>query len=400
MAINLVLRRPVPAPAPQLRIVWQGFRNGDVAEARWVDASARPHRWSGSRGLAWLQRDALQANEEWKINLAGVPGDIQVISLSMSSAADRTVGVVVQQLAGDPNAAVLHPGAELAAGAVIDLVEFRRVGPAWQVTALNSPVGAPTAAVDAPPPPGPPPHTPPVAPAATPFPGWSGPVSDGPAPSDPTAGPPVSPPVPLDPTVTRPWADHIDDGPRVSIPDRLTPAVDAARSTGKVRRARVSAVVDLSASMYPWITSGAVADILTAVQAVAGAAQRPSVSARFFPDGADVDLQLDAEPAAALRSHLRAVGLRTGDRGHLVNALPGPGSTDTVTLMVTDDPSLANEPDAAGATTVVLGGDTRSGPGAAASSTSASAVFLPPGPVDVDRLARELADRCFTTARQ
>jgi hypothetical protein len=172
--------------------------------------------------------------------------------------------------------------------------------------------------------------------------------------------------------------------------------VDAARATGKVRRARVSAVVDLSASMYPWITSGAVADILTAVQAVAGAAQRPSVSTRFFPDGADVDLPLDAEPAAALRNQLRAVGLRTGDRGHLVHALPGPGSTDTVTLMVTDDPSLADEPGAAGATTVVLGGDTRSGPGAA----EPSAVFLPPGPVDVDRLARELADRCFTTARR
>ena len=397
MAINLVLRRPVPAPAPQLRIVWQGFRNGDVVEARWVDASARPHRWSGSRGLAWLQRDALQANEEWKINLVGVPGDIQVISLSMSSAVARTVGVVVQQLTGDPNAAVLHPGAELPAGAVIDLVEFSRVGAGWQVTALNSPAGASTIPVDPPAPPGPPPSGPPpptpAAPAATPFPGWSGPVSDGPAPAGPTVRPPVSPPVAPAPS---PWADHIDDGPRVTIPDRLAPAVDAARSTGKVRRARVSLVVDLSASMYPWITSGAVADVLTAVQAVAGAAQRPNVSTRFLPDGAGVELPLDADPAAALRNHLRAVGLRTGDRARLVNALQRAGSTDTVTLMVTDDPSLANEPDAAGATTVVLGGDGRTGRGAAESS----AVFLPPGPVDVDRLARELADRCFTTARR
>ena len=183
------------------------------------------------------------------------------------------------------------------------------------------------------------------------------------------------------------------------IPDRLASAVDAARSTGAVRRARVATVVDLSASMYPWIASGILADVLTAMQAVAGAAQRASMSTRFLPDGTDLEIALDAEPGTELQEHLRAVGLRTGDRDRLVQALTGPatgsgGGSETVTLVVSDDPSLAAQA-GPGTTAVIVGAD----PGDRMVGGD-HAVAVGGGPVDVPRLARELAQRCFTTERR
>jgi hypothetical protein len=185
----------------------------------------------------------------------------------------------------------------------------------------------------------------------------------------------------------------------VPIPDRLAGAVDAARSTGAVRRARVATVVDLSASMYPWIASGILADVLTAMQAVAGAAQRASMSTRFLPDGTDLEIALDAEPGMELQEHLRAVGLRTGDRDRLVQALTGPatgsgGGSDTVTIVVSDDPSLAAQA-GPGTTAVIVGAD----PGDRMVGGD-HAVAVGGGPVDVPRLAREVAQRCFTTERR
>src|SRR6478735_1547750 len=114
MVVHMVMRRPVPVPAPQVRVVWQGVRSGDTPEARWTDGSGQEHRWSGTRGVPWLQRDALREGEEWKINLPGVPADVPAVSLFLSSPIGRTVGLMVQPLSGDPNAAVLHPGAALA----------------------------------------------------------------------------------------------------------------------------------------------------------------------------------------------------------------------------------------------------------------------------------------------
>lgn len=454
MVVHMVLRRPVPAPALQVRVIWQGVQSGDAPEARWADGTGQGHRWSGTRGVPWLLRDELRQGEEWKVNLRGVPADVTAVSLVMSASVERTVGVLVQPLSGDPNAGVLHPGVTLAPGVVTELAVLHRAGDGWQVVALNSnaPTTAPVPVGQAPTPPpvapAPVPSAPPVAGPVPPSPasgpgsgtglpaGWGGPVTDAPGPLHPAdrptrypddrtvqyAGPrpgdtrsgtpqsaPPGPAYPASAPATTPalssgWTDHsagantVDQGPQVPIPDRLTGAVDAVRSTGLVRRARVSAVVDVSASMYRWIASGALADVLTATQAVAGAAQRPGLTTRFLPDGTDVTIDLKAEPAAALRDHLSTVGLRTGDRRQLVAALAESGrqpdrdgGTETITLVVTDDPSLA-EVAGPGATAVIVGGDAR--------TDGAERAVVVSGPIDVPRLARDLAQRCFMPTRR
>lgn len=425
MVVHMVLRRPIPAPAPQIRVVWQGIRSGDQAEARWIDGSGQSHRWSGTRGVPWLQRDALREGEEWKVNLTGVPADVPAVSLFLTSSVGRTVGVMVQPLAGDPNAAVLHPGAALTPATAVEVMEFHRGDAGWQVVALNLAESAdsrvaPQRGPIAPPAPPPSPHQPPAYeplpadpgtthhPAGS-FAGWTGPVTDAPAPkhaADSAPGgrrPPGRPAPDASAGAGTRWADGsasadtLDQGPQVAIPDRLTGAVEAARSTGVVRRAPVHAVIDLSASMYPWIASGALADVLTATQAVAGAAHRPSLPTRFLPDGGGTEITLEADPAAALQEHLRVVGLRTGDRRQLVQALAGSiraGGQDTMTLVVTDDPSLARQV-GPNTTAVIVGAD----PGEL-SVVGEHVVAVGGRQVDVPRLARELAQRCFTSARR
>lgn len=456
MVVHMVLRRPVPAPAPQVRVIWQGIQSGDAPEARWTDGSGQRHSWSGTRGVPWLLRDELRQGEEWKVNLRGIPADVGAVSLVMSASVERTIGVLVQPLSGDPNSGVLHPGVTLVPGATAELLVLHRAGDTWQVVALNDdpaspPAPAPQAQVP-PPTSVPSPAVPPTAPTAPPVdprptgpaggtgpasgpaPGWGAPVTDAPGPPHPAdrtappaaapaarpAGPPPATPwpAPTVPDVPAPavapaaaggWTDHsapqhtVDQGPQVPIPERLSGAVDAARATGLVRRARVSAIVDLSASMHRWIASGAVADILTATQAVAGAAQRPALATRFLPDGAEVALDLQTEPAAALRDHLRVAGLRTGDRRRLMAALAqssaggedGDGGRASVTVVITDDPSLS---DAVGPGTaaVIVGAAGETGAGAGAAERAVAVA----GPVDVPRLARDLAQRCFMPTRR
>lgn len=451
MVVHMVLRRPVPAPAPQLRVIWQGVQTGDAPEARWTDGSGQGHRWAGTRGVPWLLRDELRQGEEWKVNLRGIPADVGAVSLVMSASVERTVGVLVQPLSGDPNSGVLHPGVTLVPGATAELIVLHRSGDAWQIVALNDdPASAPAPTPPAPmsPPAQVSPRAPaPAAPITDPHPagpaagtvpptasgGWGAPVTDAPGPPHPAdrhTPPPATPatrpvepppasawPAPPAPHVAAPaaarattsgWTDHsatqhtVDQGPQVPIPERLSAAVDAARATGLVRRARVSAIVDLSASMHRWIASGALADVLTATQAVAGAAQRPALATRFLPDGAEVALDLQAEPAAALRDHLRATGLRTGDRRRLMAALAGSstggpdgdGGRESVTVLITDDPSLG---DAVGpGTTAVIVGAGETGAGV----VDAERAVAVTGPVDVSRLARELAQRCFMPTRR
>lgn len=442
MVVHMVLRRPVPAPAPQLRVIWQGVQSGDAPEARWTDGSGQEHRWAGTRGVPWLLRDELRQGEEWKVNLRGIPADVVALSLRLSASVERTVGVLVQPLSGDPNSGVLHPGVTLAPGATVELMVMHRAGDGWQVVALNDDPSA-MPAPGAPPPPPPVTQAPVAGPAtsdsrpagatgptAAPA-GWGAPVTDAPGPPHPAdrdtsvvPGPatrpvdapasapwaaPTGPPPTATASNTPGWTDRsapqhtVGQGPQVPIPDRLSGAVDAARATGLVRRARVSAIVDLSASMHRWIASGALADVLTATQALAGAAQRPALATRFLPDGAEVSLDLHAEPATALRDHLQVAGLRTGDRRRLLAAVAesSTGSADrdggreSVTVVITDDPSLTSAV-GPGTTAVIVGvaGETWAG---AVEPDRAVAVA---GPVDVPRLARDLAQRCFMPTRR
>ncbi len=447
MAVQLVLRRPVPVPAAQLRVIWQGFREGDQAQAIFSDDSGQARRWPSS-AARWIQRDGLRQGEEWKVNLPGVPADVDRIVLQIVSSFSRTVGVAVQPLAGDRDDALLHPGAELTAHQAQDVLEVIRSGPSWVLTALNTAVvdsgtadHQVAAAASAPTNPASPAQevTGAVAPADQPIRGWSGPVTDPPMTaaltttrpsekdlSDPApagspapagnaapaggaphpgqhpADPPLrgsAPAIPRSPRVPasfNPPSTRPDNfGPQVQIPTRLEMAVDAVRAGGKTKpRGAVNAVVDTSASMRPWMASGQLADVLTAVQAVAGACNRPTVAATFVPGGAEVELELATEPAALLRSHLLANGLRTGDRDMVLDAASTAARRGGLQLLVTDDPSLV----AAQAAVIVLLGppsiDAGFSPGDSRSDTAV--VTVPPGPVDVRRLARALADAAAT----
>ncbi|MET0965994.1 MAG: hypothetical protein ABWZ02_06335, partial [Nakamurella sp.] len=216
--------------------------------------------------------------------------------------------------------------------------------------------------------------------------GWSGPVTDHPFRNSPSQPPARPAPEPLQATPAANGSRRpADDGPQVHIPARLEQAVDAARATGNTRRrTTVSAVVDLSASMRPWIASGQLADVLTAIQAIAGASNRPSVATRYLPAGDEVDLELGTEPAQALSSQLATNGLRTGSRSALLAAVDRTARRG-LAVLVTDDASLA----AGSGVTVVLG------PAAAEHvrvNDDQLLISVPPGPVDIRRLARELAD--------
>lgn len=394
MAVQLVLSRPAPTPAAQLRVIWQGHREGDLPQAMWTDPSGAVSDWPGSQGVRWIQRDSLRQGEEWKLNLPGVPNGIDRIVLRMTAAAAKSVGLVVLPLTGSPDDAVQHPGAELAANETRELLELTRSGTGWLVTALNR---VALAGVDE----RPPSRTtnpaterlPEAAPATDPVvTGWSGPVTDHPidarlAPRDRTSGSPEPSSAPSAPPsrlqVSHPLRTAESAGPPVPIPPRLEEAVDAARATGSTRgRTGVGAVVDLSASMRPWIISGQLADVLTAIQAVAGASNRSTVATRFLPADQEVNLPLATEPADVLMTQLAARGLGTGDRSAFLAAADLAARRGGLTLVVTDDASLATGQ----IVTVVLG------VGATGEAGAAAVVSVPSGPVDVRRLARQLAE--------
>ena len=346
MTLHLTLAKAVPVPASQLRIIWQGYRIGDTATAAWTD-QAGPQVWRAEGNLSWLQRDSYVPGEEWKINLAGTPAGVDSITLLLTSSTPRTVGVAVLPLAGDPDDGMVHPGTELVADQQCQLLHLRSIGGQWHIIATNT-----TA-------------------TATEAPAVGGGGSQS-RPSGDVAAPGTVPP--------------IDSGRQIPIPAHLQPAVDKIRAAGgAIRRPHVDAVVDISASMRPWLASGLVADALSAVLAVTGASSRPALSLRFSPGGAAADFPLDAVPADALTKVIGQRGLQTGNVTDLAAAVQTAAGRGGIVFVISDDASVV--PPAAGSTVaVVLGG----GP-AATGRPDRQAVDVGPGTVDVPTLARELA---------
>jgi hypothetical protein len=130
--------------------------------------------------------------------------------------------------------------------------------------------------------------------------------------------------------VNGPVVDGID------VPETLREAAVLALHENVVRSGEpVTAVVDLSASMRPRLASGAVASVLTALQAVAGAADQRAVSVVAVSDQVHEAraLELSDDPEEFLRQWTREIGLRTGVRGPLrqwVTDHPGNGLIVTV----------------------------------------------------------------------
>jgi hypothetical protein len=142
--------------------------------------------------------------------------------------------------------------------------------------------------------------------------------------------------------------------------------------------------------MRPWLVSGQLGAVLSAIQAVAGASSRPAVSARFLPPaselagGRSVELTLEASPQAALTEQVATAGWRTGNRATLLAAARKGANRSGLHLVVTDDVSIARQL-GAGTVTVLLG-DSVPGP-----PLPASTVQVPPNSLDVRSLARDVA---------
>ena len=86
--------------------------------------------------------------------------------------------------------------------------------------------------------------------------------------------------------------------------------------------------------------------------------------------------------------------LMTALAGSSTGGPDGDGGRESVTVLITDDPSLG---DAVGpGTTAVIVGAGETGAGV----VDAERAVAVTGPVDVSRLARELAQRCFMPTRR
>jgi hypothetical protein len=383
VAIQLVLHRSAPAPASRIRIVWQGFVTGDSVEAVWVDRTGE-QRWSGTSGLRWLQRDAMRPGEQWKVNLLAVPADIARIGLQITRSGGGTIGVAVMPLPGNQDDTIVHPGAELVAGQTRAVLELSRMAAnEWAITAISTSVNRDdeSSGSDA---------ARPAARAKQSDPeGWGPePLSEGSSFDRPKLDAPSS----SDTAATRiSGTSGQDHGPSVPIPAALQSAVDAARATGAIhRRQVVDAVVDTSASMRPWMVSGQLGMVLKAVQAVAGASSRPTVSAQFLPSaselavGRSIELKLDSSPDEALAEQLAATGLRTGNRRALLATARKGAARPGLHLVITDDVLVAREL-GSGTVTVLLGD------GPLGQSLPGWTVHLPPNSLDVRSLARDVA---------
>jgi hypothetical protein len=142
--------------------------------------------------------------------------------------------------------------------------------------------------------------------------------------------------------------------------------------------------------MRQWLSNGLVSDVLTAVQAVAGASSRPSVSTAFAPATGGVELNLEDSPAAVLGAEIRRAGLQTGSRAILDTAVDAAARRGGVAFLVTDEEPVTGA--RAGADgrptvlTVVLGNARRQ-----RADTSGAVVAVGPGPIDIALFARDLA---------
>jgi hypothetical protein len=343
MAVQLVLNRPVAAPAAQLRISWQGVDSTDQLMAHWSDARGGS-RWEGVGSIGWLLQDPFRAGE-WKLNLTGIPTEVDRLVLQVRAVATRSVSVVVTPLGGAHGETLVHPGAQLdPPGSPTDLLEFARAGREWRVTGVVAIVGEPIQN-----------------------------DSSGRGSADRFS------------TGTHQRLQRLETGeqPVIAIPPRLESLVAAARTGRRTDETeRVSVLVDVSASMRVWIEGGQLANVLTAVQAVAGAQGQSTVPTWFHPVGQSFEIALTVEPSEPLQAVVNRAGSQTGDRRMLLDAARrGAADGSGVQVVVTDDESLATA-GVPGSVVVVVGPEISrlSGPGVQAR-----------GPVESRTLARVLA---------
>ena len=294
MVLQLTLGGSAAVPSLQIGIHWQGVQAGDRLTAEWDDALGS-EIWSGGSPSRWIRRDAYGVGERWQLDLARVPSGVSLICLVIRAPSARVVGMAVVPLSGSADDAVLHPSVHIGADETTVVLELRRAEPGWQAAARNT----------------------------------------------------------VRQTDDRPDQHHsngplqqpgINNAPSMSIavPDHLQVGVDRIRASGAARsHGRVSAVLDLSASMRPWLLNGVLADTVTAIMAVACASSRPSVAVRIVPDGGIREVGIEDAAGDVLKGLLERMGLRTGGPNALTSETAAAAVKGGPVFVVTDDPFAA-----------------------------------------------------------
>ena len=334
MVLQLTLGGSAAVPS-QIGIHWQGVQAGDRLTTEW-DGALGPERWSVGSPSMWIRRDTYGVGERWQLDLSRVPVGVPLICLVIAAPSERSLGMAVVPLSGSADDAVLHPGVHIGADENTVVLELRRVGPGWQAVARNT-VRQTDDVPDQ--------HR-----------------SNG--------------------ALQQPGINSASSM-SIAVPDHLQVGVDRIRASGAARgHGRVSAVLDLSASMRPWLLSGVLADTVTAIMAVACASSRPFVAIRVVPDGGIKEVGIENAAGDVLGGFLERMGLRTGGPSALRTEIAAAAVKGGPVFVVTDDPFVAGR---VGDTAIVvlLGSeDVRSGD---------HLVAVPGDSVDIGLLARDLA---------
>jgi len=251
------------------RIEWQGLGPDDEVNARLIPEQGPPVVFPRET-VTGLRPQPHAARGTWLLDLTAVDGEVSRLDLVVEARGSAGISLgleVAGAVPGVPAQVLQHPGMTAVPGAPMLALRVVRQGTEWTVAAFDA------AFVDG-----------------------SG-----------------------------------EESGSVPVPAPLQAPAVLARREGLVRRGEtVTAVVDLSASMRPRLATGTVAGVLTALQAVAGAAdqyelQVVGVSDRAYGPRA---LGVSDDAAAFLRTWVQEIGLRTGVRGTTeqwvtAQALPG-----------------------------------------------------------------------------
>ena len=277
MTVLMTVNQREPLSGAQCRIEWQGLRPGDEVGAHLVTASGQRLDFPATQ-VPGLRQQPWSENT-WLLDAGALPAGWQRLDLVVRSPAAHPLSLSLAVRPASPAAAeqvLQHPGLDAVAGTETAVLSLARVDSGYAVVPQQSPYDA-----------------------------------------------------------TRdPWGRGGIAPTLVEVPPALREATALAGHSGLVGNGvPVTAVLDLSASMRPRLVAGTVASVLTAVQALAAAADQPAVTVVAVSDRPHAPRQLGLadDPEEFVRAWTREIGLRTGSAAVAAAGAGQPGLVVTVT---------------------------------------------------------------------
>jgi hypothetical protein len=277
MTVLMTVNQREPLSGPQFRVEWQGLRPGDEVSAHLVTAAGE-HVAFPATDVPGLRRQPW-SETTWLLDADALPTGWRRLDLLVRAPAAHplSLSLVVRPVsAGAEPQTLQHPGLDTVAGTDTAVLSLARVGAGLSVLPQQ-------------------------------------------APYDPARDP---------------WGRGGIAPTQVDVPPALREATALAGHAGIAPSGvPVTAVLDLSASMRPRLVAGTVGSVLTALQALAGAAGQTSVTVLAVSDRryGPRQLGLAEDPEEFVRSWTREIGLRTGARTAAAAGAGQPGVVVTVT---------------------------------------------------------------------